>query len=46
VTGKDRDAFIEHVTVADMASLAQGRGMYSFIPNAKGTPGRMVGRRF
>lgn len=36
VTGKDRDAFIEHITVADMQSLAKGRGMYSFIPNAKG----------
>jgi len=36
VTGKDRNAFLEYITVADLESLLPFRGMYSFIPNSKG----------
>jgi len=36
VVGKDRNAFLEYITVADMQSLQPFCGMYSFIPNEKG----------
>jgi glycine cleavage system aminomethyltransferase T len=36
VTGKDRNAFLEVITVADMKSLEPFRGSYSFMPNEKG----------
>eukprot|EP01125_Pyxidicula_operculata_P001169 TRINITY_DN11119_c0_g1_i1.p1 TRINITY_DN11119_c0_g1~~TRINITY_DN11119_c0_g1_i1.p1 ORF type:complete len:402 (+),score=84.99 TRINITY_DN11119_c0_g1_i1:67-1272(+) len=36
ITGKDRVAFVEHVTVADVANLPQFHGCYSVIPNEKG----------
>uniref|UniRef100_A0A6B2L6Y1 Aminomethyltransferase n=1 Tax=Arcella intermedia TaxID=1963864 RepID=A0A6B2L6Y1_9EUKA len=36
ITGKDRDAFIERITVVDMKGLRPYRGCYSLMPNEQG----------
>lgn len=36
ITGKDRNEFIELVTLADMQSLKLYQGSYTLIPNEKG----------